>query len=74
VASESGGILEIRFPRPYGGLEARYENGELVVELPFHSVTSAGIARDEMQVSVRPRVRMIDGEVMKGDQDAGQSV
>jgi hypothetical protein len=60
-------MLEIRFPRPYGGLDIHYRDDELVIEIPFESVTSAGIARDEMQVSVRPRVRVIYGEFVRGD-------
>lgn len=61
-------MLQISFPRSYSGVEVRYQDGELVIEVPFQSKTSAGIASGEMSVTVRPRVRVIDGEVLKGEQ------
>jgi len=67
-SAEAGAVLEITFPRPYSGVEVAYRDGELVIEIPFVSELSAEIARGEMSVAVRPRVRVIDGEVLKGEQ------
>ena len=62
---ESGAYLEISFPRPYTGVQISHPDGEeLVISIPFQSEASAEIARNEMDVSVRPRVRVVPGEVV----------
>lgn len=66
---ESGAYLEIVFPRPYQAVEVEYRNGELVISIPFLSEASAGIAYGEMEVNVRPRVQVVEGEVVRGEQD-----
>jgi hypothetical protein len=58
-------LLEITFPRPYSGVEISLQNdGELVIAIPFQSKTSAGIAAGELETRIRPRIRVIDGEVV----------
>lgn len=61
---DSSWLLEISFPRPYHVEVERGEDGELVIRIPFISEPSAQFARDEMDVAIRPRVRMVAGEVV----------
>jgi hypothetical protein len=56
-------MLEISFPRAYGGVEVKNRDDELVISIPFANKTAAGIAAGEAEITVCPRVRVIDGEV-----------
>lgn len=65
--AEGGWVLEITFPRPYGGIEKTVRNGGLVLMIPFGNEPSAEFARNEMQVTVHPRFRVIQGQAVKGE-------
>ena len=66
--AEGDWLLEITFPRPYTGADtAILADGTLMIQIPFMHEQSAQTARSEMQVAVRPRFRVVRGEVLKGE-------
>jgi hypothetical protein len=67
---EFGGdwLLDIWFSHPYDGLEIQRSDGRLTISIPFASEGSALVALAELGAAVRPRHRVIPGEVLKGEQ------
>jgi len=65
MSSREEWVLEISFPRPYEGVEVERPDGhELVISIPFITETSAQFAREELQIRIRPRIRVIEGETV----------
>lgn len=65
--ADGGWLLEIVFTHPYDGVEKTLRDGGLVLAIPFGTEQSAWNAFAEMQTDVRPRFRVVPGEVLRGE-------